>query len=1159
MRLKYIAGICANGQNANTVHVSKQTLPGDAWKRISDPTVEAGYQAGGGDAGQEKCLYALSKDHILVGFRNSEVHRYYNGKWTSECLDPTRQIGILAFWGSSDDDIWAGGMTELPSEDAKILAHWDGTNWTWTTLPGITGGAIYAIHGLAWNNVWAAGFARQPDGSTLATIWHFDGTTWTATIPPPSSSYWGYQDISVVSSSSIWAIANYDIAHWNGSSWTTWPGWSNTQVRAFSDSDVWVSGQLTSYPSSYAAAFHWDGSSWTAHGMSPATYSGRTFLACVSTSDVWLTSWYANSAWHWNGSSWTRHAIVQSVMAAATPDGGVYSLANSIADSSYYSPYPTKDLLSFEYGHWRLHPSQRLNHLIFTNGFAFNVDNDAIATAKRESGCLWRKDNHGWYVDAPDNCYSLYTVSALDHDHIIVAGWLDYGSYPYYRTSIWMWNPTYSRWDRVFDESPFSNDPAIKVWYESPTSLWLLTPRRLYHGAFSGSWVWSVIVDQSSFPGLPWFADFIVIGTDVFVCGSTGSYGDGFGYVWHTPNWSTTPLTEEDSQAGATYSCFAGQAVEGLWVFTQFNYGGDQSLRHARRRLTGTWVDQFDAPNNVIKTVVRTSNDMLALSWHGRLDKWNGSVWSIIDYLETDIAGTIYGLGSNMAGLVTDGTDYMVLGAKTLSRVVRGSPVSVEEPYAHLGIEDYAAAELSVDQSNGDIYIPTLHPGLILKYNEDDGWSRIRAPIDPVRTSWGTNPSAVWAKDGVLIVGDSQNHIHVLKDGTWTHPIYGWEGRDTSFERIIGDSFNDLYLVNNNTIFKGGLAQGFDEGWFGSISSRGLYPFMTSRNGESLWGGSNAGEPSVIFNYKNGILKTILDPSHGGGEGGPTYEWGNIGSIAALGSKVMFVGSNGTFRSTNGMRSWSALPIPAGVAFITAVYVDREGTFYCEARIANWSVGYLASEGCQVFSTTDMGNTWEACGTSPGLGRITSFDAYYEDNVPLPDDPACRFGASQYGVPSMYGYCELLGPIPDHVSNIKISNIFVVAKNVILITFSDVVSANDALFTSSNYTVTNLSGGNNGAVKKVLPTYDTVTDRVFFQVEELVNGQTYRFDLLDRRIQSEYGLAVRATSKDWLMHHTKVDSTMEVLADLYNKKIGTSLRAIVEAIMINDEKIGGDF
>jgi hypothetical protein len=161
------------------------------------------------------------------------------------------------------------------------------------------------------------------------------------------------------------------------------------------------------------------------------------------------------------------------------------------------------------------------------------------------------------------------------------------------------------------------------------------------------------------------------------------------------------------------------------------------------------------------------------------------------------------------------------------------------------------------------------------------------------------------------------------------------------------------------------------------------------------------------------------------------------------------------------------------------------------------------------------------------------------------------FGNNEFSY--SYSFTTKIGSIQSNVSEL-----FVVAKNVLLIVLSTDVVDNRYLRDVSNYVITNLSGGPDGVVRAILPTYSKVTKYIFIQVDQLVPGQTYQFRLLEKRIYSPDGFPVGQCTTQWTMHKTKVDLVLNSLS-IMDTNIGSTLRSIVEAVMISDEKIGGDF
>jgi hypothetical protein len=119
-------------------------------------------------------------------------------------LAEVRTGEVNAMWGSSKDDIWAGGTTFAPGQPA-ILDHFDGTEWhpNQTSVPGY----IDSIWGSCTSDVWAVGM--QPNIDVLHGIpllLHFDGSTWTPTTFPLAPTAEGalFTSVSGTDANDVW-------------------------------------------------------------------------------------------------------------------------------------------------------------------------------------------------------------------------------------------------------------------------------------------------------------------------------------------------------------------------------------------------------------------------------------------------------------------------------------------------------------------------------------------------------------------------------------------------------------------------------------------------------------------------------------------------------------------------------------------------------------------------------------------------------------------------------------------------------------------------------------------------------------------------------------------------------------------------------------------
>jgi hypothetical protein len=124
-----------------------------------------------------------------------------------------------------------------------------------------------------------------------------------------------FHDVAILSDNSIWAVGSlffsdssaypfYNIAHWNGSSWTfscaadSIQGSPNPQefyaISATSDSDIWASNWTP---------FHWNGATWGHGGAPKVVLSTMTKLFANATNNVYATG-IQGTLDHYDGSNW---------------------------------------------------------------------------------------------------------------------------------------------------------------------------------------------------------------------------------------------------------------------------------------------------------------------------------------------------------------------------------------------------------------------------------------------------------------------------------------------------------------------------------------------------------------------------------------------------------------------------------------------------------------------------------------------------------------------------------------------------------------------------------------------------------------------------------------------------------------------------------------
>ncbi len=125
---------------------------------------------------------------------------------------------LVAIWGSSSTDIWAGGY------DGTLL-HGDGTNWELTVAPSPM--CIHDIHGRSWDDVYTT--SGTVYGSAGYAIMRFNGDAWANATDEGSTTCFSTA-VWENSSDDVYAILNDTslfvglsplLLHFDGSDWTS--------------------------------------------------------------------------------------------------------------------------------------------------------------------------------------------------------------------------------------------------------------------------------------------------------------------------------------------------------------------------------------------------------------------------------------------------------------------------------------------------------------------------------------------------------------------------------------------------------------------------------------------------------------------------------------------------------------------------------------------------------------------------------------------------------------------------------------------------------------------------------------------------------------------------------------------------------------------------
>ena len=220
---------------------------------------------------------------------------------------------ISAVWASSASDVWV-------STSIGTMFHFDGTSWTEVSSPG---SAVNKFIGSASNDLWAV-----TDGGTL----HWDGAAWTTSTGAAD----GAHVLAQFGANDVWTVNRDTANHWDGATWTAHPGpgfvplaiggdasnliaISTTGTIAKLLGSTWGVADGSSHPGNDAVVIDpthivvlqdfnvafWNNGVWTTHTPPVLDRAWRKIIA-RSFADVWITSVAAR--YHWDGATWTAVA-----------------------------------------------------------------------------------------------------------------------------------------------------------------------------------------------------------------------------------------------------------------------------------------------------------------------------------------------------------------------------------------------------------------------------------------------------------------------------------------------------------------------------------------------------------------------------------------------------------------------------------------------------------------------------------------------------------------------------------------------------------------------------------------------------------------------------------------------------------------------------------
>jgi hypothetical protein len=143
---------------------------------------------------------------------------------------------------------------------------------------------------------------------------------------------------------------------------------------------------------------------------------------------------------------------------------------------------------------------------------------------------------------------------------------------------------------------------------------------------------------------------------------------------------------------------------------------------------------------------------------------------------------------------------------------------------------------------------------------------------------------------------------------------------------------------------------------------------------------------------------------------------------------------------------------------------------------------------------------------------------------------------------------------------VTINYIQVVSSNLIQVVFSGYIVNQTVIYTTSSYSLSGVDLTTyTPSIQSIKAYEDRLISFLFVQAQGLVYGKEYRLTISNSLLHEGDGTALTGLAKTFLMHRTKTDDVLLSLAKMYYKGVGSNLKTVLEAISMNDEKIGGDF
>jgi hypothetical protein len=247
---------------------------GASWQPVGDLTAPLNSLAG------------TSGSDLWVTETDGTLEHWNGAAWT---LTPTGGA-ITHVSAIADGDAIAIGSIDGSNGTADSAARWDGQIWHDIAVPFEVNEEYVAVVATADDDVWVA--------KSDASVAHFDGTSWAATVSGVTASAVGFAQMRALGAERIAVGFDGALYRYTGQIY----GRSQLSNSLPGAQTLWVDRADDAFVIDAAGhIFHFDGETWTVQ-TSPSQVGGGAIFGTGS-DDVWAST--ATALEHYDGSAWT--------------------------------------------------------------------------------------------------------------------------------------------------------------------------------------------------------------------------------------------------------------------------------------------------------------------------------------------------------------------------------------------------------------------------------------------------------------------------------------------------------------------------------------------------------------------------------------------------------------------------------------------------------------------------------------------------------------------------------------------------------------------------------------------------------------------------------------------------------------------------------------